>query len=539
MDDVQEKTKMKSLTRQTNLLISITAIIVLASTLLAACQPAPAAETTTTEVVAATSIKRGGTLTMGRDSEPLTFDPTIPGDNGSIYMIVQVLETLVRADKIGSGVEPALAESWDISEDGLVYTFHLRDARFSNGSPVTAEDVEYSLTRAAVESGYAFLYEPIDTIETVDDKTVKITLKYLYAPLLSTMSLYVGSIVPKAVHEAAPEAFGDAPIGSGPFIVEEFTRGEQLVLAANPNYWEMGEDGQALPYLQKVVIRYVPESTTRVLGFRNNDFDLMNAVPLSEAESFESLEGVTLEVAPIYRLDYLYINHSKPPLDSREFRLALNYATNREAILENVFFGYGEVPNSYMPKMNFWNADVPLIPYDAAKARELLAQSGYNGEKIDIMSVSGDQMGKQIATMMQQNWAEVGIISEIREVEVGAEWTDLSEGNYMVSVNYITSDINDDDELAMIEVGVGDYNSFFSWYENPAVIDLLQQARETNDPAKRAELYGQIQEIVYYQDAYSIPFNFTPMVNCYYNYVKGWKNLTVGWWWLRYVWLDK
>jgi peptide/nickel transport system substrate-binding protein len=325
-------------------------------------------------------------------------------------------------------------------------------------------------------------------------------------------------------------------------MVDEYSRGERVVLKANPNYWEMGEDGSPLPYLDEVVIQYVPESTSRVLGFRNNDYDVMTGVPLNEADSLKTMTDATLEVAPIYRLDYLYTNHAVPPLNSREFRLAMNYATNREAIFDNVYFGYGEIPNSYMPKMNFWSADVPLIPYDPDKARELIEESGYNGEVIEIIVTAGSTQEKQTATILQQNWAEVGINSEIMEMEGGAQWDLVPAGEYMVQVSYITSDINDDDELATLQADFsapGEFNSFFSWYDSAEVSELLDLARKTSDPAERAEYYAQVQEIAYYQDAYSVPFNFMPMVNAYYNYVHNWQNLTVGWWWLKDVWVDK
>ncbi|MCJ7622675.1 MAG: ABC transporter substrate-binding protein [Anaerolineaceae bacterium] len=534
-------------------IVVFTSLIIIASMMLVGCQPAETVEEEAAPVEeeavmeeevapAEGGIKRGGTLVIGRHEEPLTFDPFVPGDNGSIYLLVQVVETLVRADDTGAGIEPCLAESWDISDDGLEYTFYLRDVKFSNGDQLTATDVEYSINIAATDSGYAFLFEPIDVMEVVDDATIKFTLKRPYTPFLAAMSLFTGSIVPKAVHEADTAGFGDNPVGTGPFMVEAYTRGEEVVLVPNPYYWEAGEDGEPLPYLDKIIIKYIPDSTSRVLGFRNNDYDAMTGVPLNEADSIKTMDGVTLEVAPIYRLDYLYTNHSAPPLDNREFRLALNYATDREAILKNVYFGYGELPNTYMPKMNFWSKDVPMIPYDPEKAKELLAESSYDGETIEIMVTSGSTMEKQTATMLQQNWSEVGINSEIIENEGGTIWDLIPAGEYMVQVSYITSDINDDDELATLQADYsapGEFHSFFSWYDSAEVSDLLSQARQATDPAERAEYYKQAQEIAYYQDAYSIPFNFMPMVNSVYDYVQNWKNLTVGWWWLKDVWLDK
>jgi len=522
--------------------------IVLLGMIISGCAPtttqvAPTnVETKATEVPSTPTVNRGGTLTVARELEPLTFDPFIPGDNGSIYLLVQVLEPLVRADATGAGVEPCLAKSWDISADKLTYTFHLRDVKFSNGDPLTAADVEYSVNKAAKDSGLSFIFNPIDNIKVVDDKTVQFKLKLVYAPFLSSLSLFTSSIVPKAVHEKDPEGFGDKPIGTGPFMVEEYKRGEQVVLVKNPNYWGVGVDGKALPYLDKVIIKYVPEATTRILGFRNKDYDVLVSVPLNEADGVKAMEGVTLEVQPIYALNYVYLNHQNPPLDNRDFRLAINYATDRQAILKNVYFNYGEVPNSFMPKMNFWSKDVPLIPFDIAKAKELVGKSGYNGEVIDILVASGDTTQKQTATMMQQSLGEAGIKSTIRELDSGAIWDEVSNGTYMANVSGITSDINDDDELATLEAdssAPGDFHTFFSWYINDDVSKLLAQAREASDPATRAGFYKQVQQIVYYQDGYNVPINFVPYVNAYYNKVHGWRNLTVGWWWLKDVWVEK
>lgn len=532
-------------------LLKLAFAVVIVTLLAAACQPAatpttqapPPAEATQpgAQAPAGETVKRGGELVIGRHEEPLSFDPAVPGDNGSIYVLTNVMETLTRADATGAGIEPDLAEKWDISDDKLTYTFHLRDAKFSNGDPVTATDVEFSISRAKDKSGYSFLYTPIDKIEVLDSKTIRFTLKQPYAPFLSAMALFTGSIVPKKVYEADPDGFSTKPVGSGPFMVQEYTRGDKVVLVPNPYYWEKAPDGKPYPYLDKITFKYVPETTSRVLGLQSGDFDLITGVPYNEAASIKATSGLALEVAPIYRLDYVYINHSKPPLDDRNFRLALNYATNREAIFKNVYFSLGEIPNGFMPKMNFWSKDVPLTPYDPAKAKQLLSQSSYKGETIDILIAAGDAVFKQIATMLQQNWSEVGIKSTIRELDVGAAWDEVTKGNYMVEPSYITSDINDDDELATLEADYkapGEFHSFFSWYQSDAMSEILKKARETDDPAQRASLYKQAQETAI-NDGYNIPLNYTPMVNAYHDTVHGWKNISTGWWWLKNVWVSK
>ncbi|MFN9388706.1 MAG: ABC transporter substrate-binding protein, partial [Betaproteobacteria bacterium] len=218
---------------------------------------------------APTGPKRGGTLVFARLEEPATLDPFIPNDNGSIYAIEQICDSLVEPDATGDGLRPGVAESWEVSEDKLTYTFKLRDTKFSNGDPVTAADVLFSLKKASADSApLGFLYEPVKAVEAVDDRTVKITLKRPYTPVLSALSAYGAAVVSKKAYEAGAEAFGQKPVCSGPFTVEEYARGTKLVLAKNPAYWEKGKDGQPLPYVDKVDMRYVPDSNARVLGLK-------------------------------------------------------------------------------------------------------------------------------------------------------------------------------------------------------------------------------------------------------------------------------
>lgn len=488
----------------------------------------------------AQDIQRGGTLNFARESEPLTLDPVGPSDNGSIWAIEQICEALVEPDETGEGLEPAVAESWEVSDDRLEYTFRIRDdARFSNGDQVTVEDVVFSLRRASnPDSPYAFAM-PWPTIEAVDDSHVRITLDEPYQPMLSSASLFTASIIHQETFESDPDGFGQQPMCSGPFAVESYERGSRLVLARNEHYWEMGEDGEPLPYLDEVVIPYVPESNSRLLGLQSGEYDAIATVPFNQAAQVEEMEGVTLEIAPMYRLDYVYLNHAAPPLDDKNIRLALNYAAPREQIIETAYFGYGELPNSYMPKINYHCAEVEPIPYDPDKAKELIEEAGYDGETIELMVETGHAQFRQIATILQQAWQQVGLDVEIVEYDVGTAYGRTETGDYQAFVSYITSDLNDQDELATLQ---GDHRgaseAFWSRYENDEVVEWLAQARRTDDPDERQELYCQIQETAYW-DGYSVPLNFVPAANAYQDYVKNFGNITTGWWWLKDVWLDK
>ncbi len=541
-----------------NIVLNLFAVLIAVSLLLTACgsQPTPpppaptqppaatAAPATAPAAAPATSnppaggIKRGGELVFARSEEPLSLDPIVPGDNGSIFTIVQIFDTLVRVGPTGNEVEPGLASAWTISPDGKTYTFTLRDAKFSNGDPVTTADVLFSLGRArSNDSAGAFAFSAVDTITAPDAKTIVITLTAPNAPFLSDLAYYVASIVPQKVFQADPTGFSTKPVGSGPFMMQAFTRGQDIVLTPNPYYWEMGADGKPLPYLSKITMKYVPDASSRVLGLQNGDFDVIQDVPYNNAKAIETSQSLKLEVAEIFGLKYVYLNETYAPTDNKDFRLALNYATDRQAILNNVYFGYGTLPNSCLPRMTYWSKDVPAIPFDLAKAKALLAQSGYTGQTIELLVPSGDSVSNQTAVMLQQMWKDAGINTTIKQEDVGALLDFTHKNNeWNTLVLYTTSDINDDDELATLKTGSTYWGSH---YNNPTVTDLLNTARQSIDPKVRADSYAKVQEILYDEDGMCVPFTYTPALAGYQNYVHNWKTLTTGWWWLRNVWVDK
>src|SRR5919106_5242677 len=192
---------------------------------------------------------RGGTLTIAREQEPLSFDPVAVTDNGSIFVILTIFDQLVRINAESDKVEPALAESWDVSSDQLTYRFQLRDAQFSDGSDVTAEDVVFSLNRAfsPKTSSYSFLFPTVDEVRARGKSTVEIRVSKPTVPLIDSLALFTASITPKRLVERDEEAFGRNPVGSGPFTLATFEKGRQTLLARNENYWQEGK-----PFLDEV-----------------------------------------------------------------------------------------------------------------------------------------------------------------------------------------------------------------------------------------------------------------------------------------------
>ncbi len=485
--------------------------------------------------------RRGGTLTIARPDEPLSFDPFVPSDNGSIFAIAQVCEPLILADRAGTGLEPGLAISWTASTDQLTYTFTLRDGvKFSDGKVMTTDDVVFSLGKAMdPDASYGFAFAPVKSVDRIDNVHVKITLKTLYTPLLSALSLFAASVVEKSVYLGGADAFGAKPVCTGPFSVQKYERGSQVVLVPNRYYWRHGVDGKPLPYLDKVVLKYMPDNNSRVLELQNGDVDVALSVPLNLASFIKAMNGISLEDSPSYRLDYVFLNHSKKPLDDKRIRLAMNYAADRTAIMRVVYFGYGQIPNSFTPKVNYWSSSVAQIPYDLKRASALVQEAHYDGSPIHLMIDTGNSPSRQIATVLQSAWTKIGLDVDIIQYDGGTAFNMTEKGDYQAYVSYITSDVNDSDEMTTLQADrTGATGAFFSWYTNDAVVALIAEARQTPDGPNRAALYAKIQDNVYH-DGYSVPLNFLPYVNGYKNKVRNWRNIAVGWWWLSQVWLDQ
>ena len=489
---------------------------------------------------AADEIKRGGTLNLARYMEPQTLNPNKTPENGCLWVMNQVAEALITVDETGRGLKPGIAESWTISPDKLVYTFKLREAKFSNGEPVTAEDVVFSLDRARdPENMFGWLYPAFDSVEAVDSKTVRVTLAEPNAAILSTLSFVPGAIFQKSSCEADLEACDDAPICSGPFMVKEFTRGVRVVLVRNPYYWDKGADGLPLPYLDQVNILYIPESGARVMGLRKGEFDAITHLPLNLVETLEKVSGIKVEVAPSYRVDMIYLNHKKAPLNDKRIRLALNYATDHEAIRKVVYHGYGEIPNSYMEPINFHSDEVASIPFDLEKAKSLIKEAGYDGTPIELLVAAGHANERKVVSMLQQSWTQAGLKVDLVEVDEGTLVTKIVGSDFQAGLAYWTSDIPDEDEAtgSMADINAGGVASWCG-YDNPRAAELAKAGRMELDPEKRRPIYVELQKMIY-NDALSVPIIYPPYVNAYRDYVKNWATLATGWWWLKDVWLDK
>jgi peptide/nickel transport system substrate-binding protein len=483
--------------------------------------------------------KRGGTFTLARNEEPQTFDPFQALDVGSISPIFNIFDQLVTITEDGQDVEPSLAESWEASPDQLTYTFRLRPGvRFSDGTPMTVDDVVFSLnrTRDPDASGLAFLFRAVSAIEAADDSSITITLSENFAPLLGNLAIFASSIVPKATFEADPEGFAQKPVGTGPFALGEFVPGERTRLVRNENYWQDGK-----PYVDEVVLPFTPDANTRVLNLQGGQVDGAVEIPYAQVEELNQTDDTEVLIEPRFQIELVYLNNDKEPLNDKRVRQALNYATDKEGIIQSVLFGNAEVANHMMPKMKYWREDVPPYAFDLEKARQLLAASPVaDGFTLPLIAESGNTVNQQVAQIMKESFAQIGVTVEIESLDPGTAFSRFSSFDYQAYLGFILSDSPDPDELAAIQFDYdspGGTKSFFTNYRDPQASRLVADGARGTSDEERAAAYGQLQELVM-EGAPNIALYFTPARNGVRSHVKGFHGLQTGWWRLQEVWLD-
>jgi peptide/nickel transport system substrate-binding protein len=507
---------------------------------------ATAAPTTAPSQVesAAAQCQPGGTLVMARDDEPESLNPDMGTTNGTIFVQMQIFERLVEQAPAKTEPVPGVASSWEISPDGLTYTFHLRpDRKFSNGDPITAEDVKFSLDRFIndkVNVNYGFLAANIKDIEIVDPSTIGINMKAVDASILASLTLMSASILPqKIVTQLGEEKFGEKPIGSGPFMLKQWTRGQNLELVRNPNYWKVGQ-----PYLDGVNFQLVTDDNARVLKAQSGEADVVQAIPIAQVDTIKNLSGYRLETARIFAQDNVWLNNTwnnngTKPFADKLVRQALNYATPKEDLNNVVFKGVGKISNTMGSPTQYWDQSILPYPYDLEKAKQLMAQSTVpNGFTLPMMIASGVTNAQQTAELLKNEWAKIGVIVDIQPVDAAqfnTKFHSLDYASQLISAASVTSDTPDDSEMVSILFdNKAGFESFWTGYDNPAVTQLVHQAVAVTDPAKRKELYAQLQKLTM-DDAPTVPLVLLPALTAVSNKVLGFQTLPAGHWLLQDV----
>lgn len=451
------------------------------------------------------------TLVVGQIAEPNALDPHTVTAVNDFRILVNIYDGLVRFQDGSLAVEPALATDWEISEDGTVYTFELREGvTFHDGTPFNAEAVKFNFDRMLDESHpyydtgpfpLSFYFSAIQETRVIDEYTVQLVLAEPFAPLMSNLAYPTGLLVSPTAVETHGEAFGRNPVGTGAFQFVEWQSNTSVTVEANEDYWD-GPVG-----VQQVVFRPITDSNTRVTEMLSGGLDLMVEVPPDSVQVFEQRDEFSMYEQAGPHLWFLILNLREGPFTNKAMRQAVNYAIDKEGLVDNVLQGTATVADSPIPPAFDWayNEDLDPYPYDPERAQELIQEAGYAGEELVFYVTEGGSgmldpvpMGTAIQADMEAVGLNVSIETYEWNTFLGRVNPGLEGKADMAQMAWMT---NDPDTLPFLALRTeawpeeGGFNS--GYYSNPEVDELLAQARRSTDQAERARLYREVQAIVY------------------------------------------
>jgi len=454
---------------------------------------------------------RGDTIVTGSIGDASNLLPALASDSASFDIAGLVYNGLVRYDK-DYKLEGELAESWDVSPDGLVITFHLRrGVTWHDGQDFTAEDVAFTyrtMIDPKTPTAYGEDFKLVGKFEVIDPHTVRVTYKKPFAPALESWGFWM---MPKHLLEgtditASPLA--RQPVGTGPYRFMEWRAGEKIVLEAYDGYWE------GRPNIDRYIYRIIPDSATMFLELRAGSIDEMNLDPVQYTRSTE-----TDEFKRNYRkyrflsngYTYLGFNLTRPFFQDRRVRQAISHAVNKQEIIDVVLLGLGqEATGPYKPGTWAYNPDVKKFPFDPARARALLAEAGWKATDKDgilvkdgkrfsftIITNQGNKLREKCAEIIQKNLKGIGIDVQIRIVEWAAflkEFVHKKNFDALILGMGISRDPDSYNLWHSSKTGPAELNHIS--FKNAEVDALLEKGRGTFDQEERRKTYWRLQEIL-------------------------------------------
>lgn len=452
-----------------------------------------------------------GILNFGLAGNPDTLDPQKTSGTLTFQVVKSFYDTLAEPDATGK-IVPALAESWSVSADGLVWTFKLRQGvTFHNGQAFTSKDVKATFDRIkneAFASPKRNEFAPIKTVSAPDARTVVFTLGAPYAPLLSSLASGWGAILPSGLIESGHN-FGAEPVGTGPFKFTKWVRDNKISMVKNESYWIKG-----LPKLAGVEFNIVPERAIQIQGLLSGAIEAVEFVDPEDLPVLKANNKVAIKKELTSLIMVMAMNCSRAPFTDLRVRQAVNYAVDKQLVLD-VAYGGGKVGSTFLDTGNAYYTDFSsLYPYNPEKAKQLLKEAGVGNKELTIYVAQNYPLHVKAAELIQQMLADVGMNVKLQMVDWSTWLSSVySGGNYDFTVIGHTGKLDPDGTLA--GYGTGKY---VKWVNQP-VADLLKKAVTISDFDARKKLYTEALETM----AKEVPFVY---LGTSYRYVATRSNVS-------------
>ena len=490
--------------------------------------------------------KTGGTIKYALAREPIHFDPHVSSGQTSVSLQGTVYDGLVEYDEKGQ-FRGALAESWD-HPDALTYVFHLRQGvKFHDGASFSSADVIANFDRikdpktAAPDGPFV---QGWASYSATDANTVKVTLK---TPDVNFLDKFVGDgnatmFMASAKDIAAGMDFRTKTNGTGPFSLKSWEPGGQFVLVKNPNYWKKGQ-----PYIDQLIEFAIPDDTARVNALKSGAADFAENIPWQQIGPLESGFSVFKHSNTF---DMVRINTSKPPLNDKRVRQALNYIVDRKTILQLSFGGQGAIVDGPLQPAGspfYWKDLEGFYKQDANKAKQLLADAGYKTPAdvppLELSVLTTFAPHNDPAQIIQQELSQFGLKVTIKPVDAPTLTANRGNGNFQFQMDGVGWSNNDPDSLRLYFQSTGIGYAAGVKFKNDRLDQLLSQGSQTTDLAQRQTIYKEAEQIIL-DEAPWIFLLWRPSAEGAAKYIKGYTIIpnglgiqNIGRW--EYIWLDK
>lgn len=433
-------------------------------------------------------------LRVALTTNPNTIEPATGDTRTAANVAWSIFNSLVWLNDEGV-LEPSLAESWVVSDDGTVYTFKLREGvTFHNGYPFTAEDVLFTWQRGkGSDITYREDFLAVSDVKVLDEYTVEMILDEPNSMLLLQMNEHWGILSKQYHEEVGEDGYLQNPVGTGPFKFVEWRAGDRIVLEAYEDYWEAG-----YPKVDKIIYRPIPDPSTRYAALINDDIDIVSGLGPEQADLVKNAQGVTLVSYPHDRVFYITFNNMTTgvgtPIENKLVRQAMSYAVDYQTIIDRIFDGHAARTAGFVVQGNLgYDPSVEPYPYDPDKAKDLLAEAGYpDGFEIEMAGPSDTYINfEQVLQAVAGYWEEVGIKVNLQFMESGRFWS-LQANRELPPLFGDSWSSSTGEAFPRLVGSVGGENASYAAWLDPVLVDMVREIQLTPDQAERAEVYTRI-----------------------------------------------